>query len=306
MRGERTGMDQKAYCHALNLIPQLGPVRINRLLKACGSAREVWNAPEPRLAAVEGFGEKLAAQVVAVRARIDPARAWQELCGKGFGAVAQDEYGYPPLLREIYDPPPLLYYSGDLQVLQKSCLAVVGSRRHTAYGREIAYKFAARLAACGITVVSGLARGIDTWAHRGALKVKGTTAAVLGCGLDICYPPENSLLMQSIRQQGVVLSEFPPGSEPLPANFPRRNRLISGLSLGTVVVEAGEKSGALITASFALEQGREVFAVPGSITSPCSRGCHYLIKEGAKLVDGVESILEEFPHEYFNRLRVNI
>lgn len=299
-------MQEKAYCHALNLIPQLGPVRINRLLKACASAREVWGAAPGCLAQAEGIGEKLAAQVAAARARIDPAAAWEEFCAAGYGAVMQHEGDYPPLLREIYDPPPLLYYSGNLQVLHQACLAVVGSRRHTAYGREIAYKFAARLAALGITVVSGLARGIDTWAHRGALAGKGATAAVLGCGLDICYPPENRLLMQGIGQQGVVLSEFPPGSEPLPANFPRRNRLISGLSLGTLVVEAGEKSGALITASFALEQGREVYAVPGSITSPCSRGCHQLIKEGAKLADRVEAILEELPRDYIKRLKVNI
>jgi len=295
-----------AYYHALNLIPQLGPVRINRLLAACGSARAVWEAPVPRLVAVEGCGAGLAAQIAAARALIDPIIAWQEFCSRGFAAVSRDDGAYPFLLREINDPPPILYYSGDLQALHKPSLAVVGSRRHTVYGREVAYKFAARLAACGITVVSGMARGIDTWAHQGTLGKGGATAAVLGCGLDICYPPENRLLMQNIQRQGVVLSEFPPGTEPLPANFPRRNRLISGLSLGTLVVEAGEKSGALITATFALEQGREVFAVPGSILSDCSRGCHYLIKQGAKLVDGVEAILEEFPPEYINRLKVNI
>ncbi len=298
-------MEQAAYCHALNLIPQLGPVRINRLVKACGSAREAWHANELCLKAVEGFGEKLAAQVAAARTQIDPEKAWQQLNNDGFNAVSQDGPGYPSLLREIYDPPPLLYFTGDLQVLHKPCLAVVGSRRHTTYGREIAHKFAAKLAACGFTIVSGLARGIDTWAHQGVLTTSGFTAAVLGCGLDICYPPENMSLMKRIGHQGIVLSEFPPGSEPAPQNFPRRNRLISGLSLGTLVVEASEKSGALITASFALEQGREVFAVPGSIANPCSQGCHRLIKEGAKLVDGVDSILEEIPVEYINRLKVN-
>ncbi len=297
--------EQTAYCHALNLVPQLGPVRISKLIKACGSAREAWHAPENRLATVEGFGGKLVAQVAAARTKIDPGTAWQEFCKKGFGAVALEEEGYPSLLREIYDPPPLLYFTGDLQILQKPCLAVVGSRRHSTYGREIAYKFAAKLAACGFTIVSGLARGIDTWAHQGVLTTSGFTAAVLGCGLDICYPPENSALMKKIRHQGIVISEFPPGSEPSPQNFPRRNRLISGLSLGTLVVEAGKKSGALITASFALEQGREVFAVPGSIANPCSQGCHHLIKEGAKLVDGVDAILEEIPDEYINRLKVN-
>ncbi len=300
-------MEEKAYYHALNLIPQLGPVRSSRLLKAFGSAREIWQAPESALAEVEGFGLKLAAQVARARSAINPETSWQRVCTAGYHAVLQHEPGYPPLLREIYDPPLLLYYEGNLEVLHQSCLAVVGSRRHTAYGREIAYKFAARLAALGFTVVSGLARGIDTWAHRGALAVKGATAAVLGCGLDFCYPPENRMLRQAVQQRGgVVLSEFPPGSEPLPAHFPRRNRLISGISLGALVVEAGEKSGALITASFALEQGREVFAVPGSIASPFSRGCHLLLRDGAKLVDSVESILEELPHTYINHLKANI
>ena len=295
-----------AYYHALNLIPQLGPVRINRLVKACGSARDAWHAHQSQITAVEGFGAKLVSQIAGARTQINPGEAWQALCSKGIHAVTNEETGYPPLLKEIYDPPPLLYYIGDLQVLHKPCLAVVGSRRHTTYGREIAHKFAARLAASGFTIVSGLARGIDTWAHQGVLTTSGFTAAVLGCGLDICYPPENIGLMKKIGHQGVIISEFPPGSAPASPNFPRRNRLISGLSLGTLVVEAGEKSGALITASFALEQGREVFAVPGSIASPCSWGCHFLIKEGAKLVDGVEAILEEFPDEYINRLKVNI
>lgn len=303
---EHKEREQAVYYHALNLIPQLGPARINKLLKACGSALKVWHAPEAQIVSTEGFGGKLAAQVVAARREIDPVKAWQELQRQGIYAVTLEDEGYPALLREIHDPPPVLYYIGDLQVLNRTCLAVVGSRRHTAYGREIARKFAARLAECGLTIVSGLARGIDTWAHQGVLSTRGFTAAVLGCGLDTCYPPENKSLMKDIRRQGIVLSEFPPGTEPLPSNFPRRNRIISGLSLGTLVVEAAEKSGALITATFALEQGREVFAIPGSIANPCSRGCHALIKEGAKLVDSLESILEEFPQEYINRLKVNI
>lgn len=299
-------LEQAAYYHALNLIPQLGPVRINKLVKTCGSARDAWFASEQRLAAVEGFGTKLVAQVATGRAQTDPEKAWKALIGKGIGAVTLDQEGYPALLREIHDPPPLIYYKGDLQVLHKPCLAVVGSRRHTAYGREIAHKFSARLAACGFTIVSGLARGIDTWAHQSVLTTRGVTAAVLGCGLDIYYPPENKGLLHKITHQGVVLSEFPPGTEPTAPNFPRRNRIISGLSMGTLVIEAGEKSGALITATFALEQGREVFAVPGSIANSCSRGCHSLIKEGAKLADGVEAILEELPDEYINCLKVNI
>lgn len=300
----RANSEQVTYCHALNLIAQLGPVRINKLLQACGSARAAWHLSESSLAVIEGFGPKLAAQVAASRTRIDPGKAWQDLCNKGLSVVAQEEQTYPPLLREIFDPPPLLYYTGDLKIMHNPCLAVVGSRRHSTYGREIAYKFSNRLAAYGFTIVSGMARGIDTWAHRGVLSANGVTAAVLGCGLDRCYPPENRTLMQNIRQQGVVISEFPPGTEPAPSNFPRRNRLISGLSLGTIVVEAGEKSGALITASFALEQGREVFAVPGSIANPSSRGCHLLIKDGAKLADGLEAILEELPDQFINNSKL--
>ncbi|HHT46735.1 MAG TPA: DNA-protecting protein DprA [Firmicutes bacterium] len=283
------------YYHAFNLMPSLGPVRIRRLIRHFGSPEQAWEAANniEALIQVKGFGRSLAEKVAKEHREINPEKSWAEFEQKGYSYIIWDDDNYPRLLREIYDPPPLLYYMGDFNVSDTSCLAIVGSRRHTAYGKEIAYKFASALSNYKITVVSGMARGIDTWAHKGVLSAGGKTLAVMGCGLDICYPPENRMLMEKIRQSGAVISEFPPGSEPYPQNFPRRNRIISGLSAGTIVVEAGERSGALITADFALEQGREVFAVPGGINSPYSRGCHRLIKEGAKLVEKVEDVLEE-------------
>lgn len=283
------------YYHALNLLPSLGPVRIKKLIQHFGTPEQVWKATRQGFLEVEGFTPNLRDKILQERQKVHPGKAWEEVLRRGYSFVTWEEQHYPPLLREIYDPPPLLYYCGEIEVVNGYCLAIVGSRRHTIYGREIAYKFASGLSNYGVTVVSGMARGIDTWAHKGALNAGGKTAAVLGCGLDICYPPENKGVKREIENSGAVISEFPPGYKPLPQNFPRRNRLISGLSWGTLVVEAGERSGALITADFALEQGREVFAIPGGIASPYSRGCHKLIKEGAKLVEKVEDIMEELP-----------
>jgi len=281
------------YYHALNLLPSLGPVRIKRLIRHFGSPELAWRATRQDLLAVEGISSNLRDKILRERQNIHPERAWEQVLRQECSVVTWEEEHYPVLLREIYDPPPLLYYRGDIGLMNSYCLAIVGSRRHTVYGRENASKFAAGLSNHNITIVSGMARGIDTWAHRGVLGAGGKTVAVLGCGLDICYPPENKKIKLEIENSGIVISEFPPGYQPLPQNFPRRNRIISGLSWGTLVIEAGGKSGALITADFALEQGREVFAIPGSIASPYSRGCHKLIKEGAKLVEKVEDMLEE-------------
>ncbi len=283
------------YYHALNNISALGPIRIKKMVEHFGGPEKAWKAAPREFNGIEGFGETLLSSFFSQRAQIDPDIAWQGLLAKGFSVVTLDDVDYPPLLREIYDPPPVLYYTGKLEYFQKTCLAIVGSRRHTPYGKEIAYKFASKLSNYDLTIVSGMARGIDTWVHKGVLEAGGKTAAVLGCGLDICYPAENMSLKDQISTEGAVITEFPPGSKPLSSNFPRRNRIISGITVGTLVLEAGEKSGALITAEFALEQGRDVFAVPGGIGSPYSRGCHRLIKEGAKLVERVEDILEELP-----------
>ncbi len=281
------------YYHGLNLIPSLGPIKTRRLIQHFGLPEQVWKATPDELAEIEGFSRPMAERIVQERSKIDLERTWEDVLKRGCSVITWEDADYPLLLQEIYDPPPILYFSGDIKVINGYCLAIVGSRRHSIYGKEIAYKFASKLSNYGLSIVSGMARGIDTWAHKGVLDAGGKTAAVLGCGLDICYPPENRSVMEKIQVSGIVISEFPPGSQPLPQNFPRRNRIISGLSQGTIVIEAGEKSGALITTDFALEQGREVFAVPGSIASPYSKGCHKLLKEGAKLVEKVEDILEE-------------
>ena len=287
-----------SYYHALNLIPSLGPVRIKKLIERFGVPDRVWKASVNELLEIEGFSRALAEKIVRERDNVDPEKSWSEIIKLGQSFLTWEDDNYPLFLKEIYDPPPLLYFMGDINVTKSFCLAIVGSRRNTLYGKEIAYKFASILSDYGVTIVSGMARGIDTWAHKGVIDRGGKTAAVLGCSLEICYPPENKTIREKIINNGVLISEFPPGSIPVPQNFPRRNRIISGLSQGVIVVEAGEKSGALITAEFALEQGREVFAVPGSISSPYSKGCHKLIKEGAKLVERVEDILEELQFSF--------
>jgi DNA processing protein len=203
--------------------------------------------------------------------------------------------GYPPLLDEIYDPPLVLYGRGRLEILANPCISIVGTRKPTLYGMQMAQGIAADVGGRGITIVSGLARGIDAAAHRGCLEGGGTTIAVLGCGIDIVYPKEHRQLTQKILEKGLLISEFPPGASPTPQNFPIRNRIISGLSCGTLIVEAREYSGSLITARLAMEQNRELFAIPGNLTSPQSFGPNFLIKQGAKLVQSWRDIIEELP-----------
>jgi DNA processing protein len=212
-----------------------------------------------------------------------------------------DRPGYPMLLKEIYDPPLVLYAQGHVEVLDLPCVAIVGTRRPTYYGLQMAQGLAADLAARGVCIVSGLARGIDAAAHRGCLE-SGPTVAVLGCGIDIVYPREHRYLTRKILESGLLLSEFPPGTSPSPQNFPVRNRLISGLALGTLIVEAGEYSGSLITARLAMEQNREIFGLPGNLTSPQSFGPNFLIKQGAKLVQSWRDMVEEFPPEIRHRI----
>lgn len=232
--------------------------------------------------------------IVGARHRMDPLSVYEQLAGQAIGVCTVDTEGYPEMLRAIYDPPYIIYYRGDISILSKFCLAVVGSRVATSYGKKQAARFARELAGEGMVVVSGMARGIDTEAHRGALEAGGKTAAVLGSGIDNIYPRENKNLYDQIVQEGVVLSEFAPGTRPEPGNFPARNRTISGLSHGVLVVEAKQRSGALITADFALEQGRDVFAIPGPINSQNSAGTNQLIKQGACLVASIEDILREY------------
>ncbi|HOG16808.1 MAG TPA: DNA-processing protein DprA [Syntrophales bacterium] len=280
------------YWTALSRLEGVGAESFRALLSAFGAPERVFAASPGELRAVPGIGPKTVA-------RIREFDAWRECEAEiartreaGITLLCSGDPSFPQELRSIYDCPPLLYVKGSLPV-DEARIAVVGSRRASPYGRYATQKLCRELALKGVVVVSGLARGIDTAAHEGALSGRGRTIAVLGCGIDVIYPPENGRLYPAVAGNGALVSEYPLGTEPLAKHFPARNRIISGLSLGVVVVEAGEKSGSLITVRYALEQGREVFAVPGAIDAAGSRGTHRLIKDGAKLVEDVEDILEE-------------
>lgn len=227
--------------------------------------------------------------------RVAARKNIQEWRHRGIVVLAYESEEYSEWLREISDPPELLYAAGNLSLLQRPAISVVGTRTPTQYGRQLARQFGRELAEKGMVVVSGLARGVDGEAHAGALEARGGTIAVLGCGVDWLYPPENRKLGAMIREHGLLLSEYPPGTRPKRGFFPERNRIISGLTLGTLVIEAASRSGSLITADLASEQGRDVFAVPGSVHSPKSAGCHWLIQQGAKLTQHVHDIVCEYP-----------
>lgn len=279
------------YWVAFNQAPGIGPKRFYKLLRHFGEARRAWEADGRELA--RELGEKITADFLAFRRYHSLEEEAKRIEQAGCNLVLATDRIYPSLLKKITDPPPVLYYLGEFRPEDQMAVAVVGSRRATPGGLATAVELAAALASQGITVVSGMARGIDSAAHRGALRVHGgRTIAVLGSGIDRIYPPENKELMKEIAAHGVVCSEFPLGTRPLPGNFPARNRVISGLSLGVTIVEAAEDSGSLITAEFALEQSREVFAVPGAIDRQGSKGPHRLIKQGAKLVEDIKDILE--------------
>lgn len=278
----------------LSSVPRLGPLKIRALLARFDDPAVVLQKSPRELAKTPGIDKKLAAVI----AHHDGSRfAESQLhmmnrIGGRFVSLWDPEY--PDLLKRIYDPPPLLYVLGAIEPADKVSLGIVGTRKPSPYGRATTEIFASRLVGVGMTIVSGLARGVDTHAHTAALNEGGRTIAVIGSGLDVPYPPENRSLMERITRQGAVLSEFPFGTQPEPSNFPRRNRLISGISLGTVVVESDENGGAMITASTALDQNREVFALPGMISEKRSIGPHRLIQQGrAKLVHSVEDILDE-------------
>lgn len=254
---------------------------------------EIFAAGPAGLAAL-GLPPKAAAKIASGRALEDAKRELDRLEKKGYALLTFGEDEYPEPLRRIADPPPVLFTAGRTAALQGPAVALVGARRPTPYGRAVADRLSADLAARGLVVVSGFARGIDSFAHWGALKA-GRTAAVLGCGLNVVYPRENRALYDKIREAGAVATEFPLGTPPLARHFPLRNRIISGLCLALVVVEAAERSGSLITAGLGLEQGREVLAVPGNVTSPLSRGTNSLIRDGAKPVQSWEDVAEELP-----------
>jgi len=280
------------YWVGYSLIPGIGRVRFAQLENAFGSLEAAWAAPAAELSHA-GLDSRAVRAITSGRPGINLDAEMEQLDRYGVTVITYHDGGYPSRLREIYDYPPLIYIRGSLLPEDEWCLAVVGTRRSTTYGRQVAEELVADLAASGITIASGLARGIDTVAHRSALNTNGRTIAVFACGLDVVYPAENADLARSIITQGALISEYPLGTKPRAENFPRRNRIMSGMSLGVLVVEAGESSGAMITAGLALEQNREVFAVPGSILSPASRGTNHLIQEGAKLVRQYTDILEE-------------
>ncbi len=271
---------------------EVGPVTFGKLLKRFGSVDAALGASVSGLMKVEGIGARTGERIAASRDKFDSC-AELELAGKlGVWIVHMEDPRYPPVLRQIYDPPPVLYIKGTLDRADNLAIGIVGCRRCSLYGQEQSSRLAHLLAAAGFTIVSGMARGIDTAAHTGALAAEGRTLAVQGCGLSRVFPPENAKLFELISASGACISELPLRAEPLAENFPPRNRIIAGLSLGTIVVEAGLRSGALITAQAAMESNREVMAVPGKVDSPLSQGPHRLIKEGAKLIETVEDVME--------------
>ena len=287
-------MEDRWYLAALLQCRQIGSVRMRRLCDAVSDVRTVWSMNAAELRETGALTDTVA-DALARHSAMHPDLPAQirEACARlDIALITIDDADYPVVLREIFDPPLVLYYRGTL-IPDARRIGMVGARKFTAYGEAAAMEFAERLAAAGVTVVSGAARGIDTRAHRGALR-GGRTVAVLGCGIDISYPPENRrLLSQIVETGGAVISEYAPGTQPLPVFFPARNRIISGLAEGVLVVEAAQRSGSLITAEMALSEGRDVYAIPGSIYSPQSGGCHNLIRAGARLVESPQEILAE-------------
>jgi DNA processing protein len=293
MSGDGIAEREQAAALALLRMPGIGPITFQRLVAHYGSCHGVLSA-----GGTEWAQAGLPAAIVALLRTpnwplVETDLRWLEQ--PGHHLLRLGEPAYPALLATLADAPPLLFVRGDPEVLAQAALAVVGSRNPTTGGRRLASRFAADLTRCGLVVVSGLAVGVDAAAHRGALEAGGLSVAVCGTGLDTVYPRTHAALADQLIAEGALVSEWPPGTPALPAHFPRRNRIISALSLGTLVVEAALRSGSLITARLAAEQGREVFAIPGSIDNPLARGCHALIRQGAKLVESVADILEELP-----------
>jgi len=285
-------LEDRLHWLALRLVPGVGAVTYRKLVERFGSPRGVFEATGAALRGAD-LRESVVAAITGFAGWAEAARQEALLAGRDIGLLSLWQEGYPERLAAIFDPPPLLFLRGALASADRLAVAVVGTRAASYYGRSVCERLAGDLAARGVTIVSGLARGIDAVAHRAALEAGGRTIAVAACGLDVSYPAENKQLAEQVAAQGAIISELPPGTQPDRSHFPARNRIISGLALGVVVVEAGSRSGALITARCALEQGREVFAVPGSVQAPGSAGPHRLIRQGAKLVERAEDILEE-------------
>jgi DNA processing protein len=284
-------MDDKLYWIGFTLIKGIGAVRFQRLLDRFGDGESAWKAAPADLAGA-GLNLKMIERLVSVREKVDLSLIWDQIHSKGIRVLTWMDELYPQRLKEIEQPPPVLYMRGELSQEDTWAVAIVGTRRVTPYGRQVTEEIASFLAANGVTIISGLARGVDAIAHNAALRAGGRTLAVLGSGVDKIYPPENRAMADQIMQHGAVLSDYVPGTPPESTNFPPRNRIISGLSMAVVVIEAGETSGALITAEFAAEQGREVFAVPGNILAPQSKGTNKLIQRGAHPLLSASDIME--------------
>jgi len=289
-------MNAKEALIALNMIDHVGPVRVRQLLEHFGEAPAILAATKNQLLKVHGVGDETAEAISRWESGVDLQGELRRIQEFGCHVLTQADESYPGLLRQIYDPPIVLYVKGRLDLKDKNSVAMVGSRMTTHYGVEVARKLAYQLAYIGVSVVSGGARGIDTAAHQGALSAKGRTLAVLGTGINLVVPPENAELFERIAANGAVMTQFPFNRTADKQSFPIRNRIVAGMTLGTVVVEANLTSGALITANMAVDYGRQLFAVPGRIDSPRSKGCHELIKKGAKLCEGAEDILSEFEY----------
>lgn len=284
-------MDDRKYWVGFNLIKGIGAVRMQALIHHFGNMESAWKAAPADLAAA-GLGLKLTERIVQARSQVDLNKIWAKIEAQGIKILTWEDDAYPQRLKEIEQPPPVVYIRGDYLPDDLFAVAIVGTRKVTPYGRQITEELAAYLAGHGITVVSGLARGVDSIAHHTALKAGGRTIGVLGSGVDKIYPPEHRQLAERMVVSGSIVSDYAPGTPPDASNFPPRNRIISGLSLAVVVIEAGETSGALITAEFAAEQGREVFAVPGSILAPQSKGTNKLIQRGALPLLSINDLMQ--------------
>ena len=302
-------MEKQAYWIAFNLVRGIGAVRMKNLLDYYGDLEIAWNAPAAGLISA-GLPARVVENFIQVRRSVDLEKVLEKVTAAGVKVYTWDDDLYPRRLKEIATPPPVLFARGSINVEDDWAVSVVGTRRVTPYGRQVAGEIARFLAENGVTVVSGLARGVDAIAHQEALRAGGRSIAVLGSGVDVIYPPEHRKLAEEIAGQGAVISDYPLGTQPESSNFPPRNRIIAGLSLATIVVEAGETSGALITAKFAVDQGRDVFAVPGSILTPQSEGTNRLIEEGARPLLRMSEILdvlklENIPEKQANRKAIN-
>lgn len=284
-------MDEKRYWIGINLVKGIGAVRFRGLLDHFGDAPSAWQA-SPNALGSAGLSKKIVERFIQVRSTVDLDALWQKIEEQNIRVMTWSDADYPARLREIAQPPPVLYLRGEIKEEDTWAVAIVGTRRVTSYGRQVTEEIASFLARNGVTVVSGLARGVDGIAHQAALNAGGRTLAILGSGVDRIYPPEHRALAEQMIESGAVVSDYSPGTPPESSNFPPRNRIISGLSMATIVIEAGETSGALITARFAVDQGREVFALPGNIFAPQSKGPNRLIQQGAHPLLKPQDILD--------------